>query len=216
MCARKCHNRFWFSLSKYPKLIQVVCFRSLFPFNFCVIDLLICRKGLAFSRQVPTFLQLWLSTRSNPCHTPSSDICDCLRELWTRWERQWHLLAYKLTESKRFLSIAMLSCAEVWTDHEVIKERNLFSVNDWGVVKEILLGHPRRSELQHQRCGKLKHRTVENSYRLSHQFWFGRPTCWEFCVWLVLAESIVLWSRKYLLLAWIKVKNSWCLESEIW
>ena len=191
----RCHNRFWFFLPKYPKLVQVVCFLSLSPFNFRIIDSLIFRNGLAISRQVPTFLQLWLSINSNPCHS--------LWELWTLWERQWHLLAYKLAEIKRFLSIAMLSCAAEWTVHEVIKESNLFSVNDWGVVKEILLVHPRRSELQHQRCGKLKYRTAENSYRLPHQFWLGRPTYWAFCVWLVLAESIVLWSRMCLLLVWI-------------
>jgi len=32
----------------------------------------------------------------------------------------------------------MLNCAAELTEHEVLKERNLFSVSDWGVVKEIL------------------------------------------------------------------------------
>jgi len=68
-------------------------------------------------------------------------------------------------------------------------------------VKEILLGLPRRPELQHQRCRKPKYHTAENSYRLPHHFWLGRPACWAFFVWLGLAECIVLWSRIYLLLA---------------
>jgi hypothetical protein len=54
----------------------------------------------------------------------------------------------------------MLSCAAELVDHEILKKRKLFTVNDGGAVKEILLGHPRRPELQHQRRGKLKLRTA--------------------------------------------------------